>query len=241
MKIKFVYFIVLWLNALPVRTGISDWFSPRELLVRWGLDYKKHWWVLSGTYCEKHDKLDPSNSMVTWKHKGIALGPTGNLQGSMKLYCLNTGRVLKRCLFIVMPMPHRIIKQVNKIGEHEKQGHNFHFLNRNKDKFDWTDKVTADNPTLQGLLEEEGEHEAIYPNMTVELPGVPLEDDFEDAPAVVPDNKPDFRAMAVRALKNADIDLGACLQAAQNAQWHTWCLWRDRLSLTPTKTRSYMS
>jgi hypothetical protein len=29
MKIKFVYFIVLWLNAFPVKTGASSIYSPR--------------------------------------------------------------------------------------------------------------------------------------------------------------------------------------------------------------------
>jgi hypothetical protein len=125
MKIKFVYFIVLWLNAFLVRTGISDWFSPQELLVRWRLDYKKHCWVLPGTYCEIHDKTDPSNSMVAWTHKGIALGPTGNLQGSVKFYCLNTGRVLKRRSFTAMPMPQRIIKWENKISKHKNKAATF--------------------------------------------------------------------------------------------------------------------
>ncbi len=106
---------------------------------------------------------------------------------------------------------------MNKIGEREKQGHNFCFLNKNKEEFDWTDKVPVDDPTLQGLLEEDGEQEAIYPDMMAELPGVPLEDDFENGPAVVPDDEPDFWAMAARALKNAGIDQDACLQAAQNA------------------------
>ncbi len=32
MKIKFVYFIVLWLNAFPVKTGVLSIYSPRELL-----------------------------------------------------------------------------------------------------------------------------------------------------------------------------------------------------------------
>jgi hypothetical protein len=45
MKIEFVYFIVLWLNVFPVRSGILSTFSPRELLVRWRLDYE----TLSGT------------------------------------------------------------------------------------------------------------------------------------------------------------------------------------------------
>ena len=39
MKIEFIYFMVLWMNAFPVKSGISQTFSPRELLLRWRLDY----------------------------------------------------------------------------------------------------------------------------------------------------------------------------------------------------------
>ncbi len=42
MKIEFVYFTVLWLNAFPVKTGISSTYVPQEILVRWWLDYKEH-------------------------------------------------------------------------------------------------------------------------------------------------------------------------------------------------------
>jgi hypothetical protein len=42
MKIKFIYFIMLWLNAFPVKSRISSTFSMCELLVWWKLDYKKH-------------------------------------------------------------------------------------------------------------------------------------------------------------------------------------------------------
>jgi hypothetical protein len=42
MKIEFVYFMVLWLNAFPVKNGILAVYSPRELLVRWQMDYSKH-------------------------------------------------------------------------------------------------------------------------------------------------------------------------------------------------------
>ncbi len=83
MKIGFVYFIVLWLNAFPVKTGVSLIYSPWELLVRWHLDYKKHCRVLPGTYCKVHDEPLPSNMMVPRTHEGIALGPTGNLQGNV--------------------------------------------------------------------------------------------------------------------------------------------------------------
>ncbi len=91
MKIEFVYFIVLWLNAFPVKSGILSTFLPRELLVRWRLDYKKHCRVLPDTYCKFHDEPVPTNTMTLRTHECIALGPTGNLQGSMKFYCLTTG------------------------------------------------------------------------------------------------------------------------------------------------------
>ena len=107
MKIELVYFIVLWLNAFPIKSGISSTFSPQELLVRWRLDYKKHCRVLPGTYCEVHDEPVPTNTMTPQTHECIALGPTGNLQGSVKFYCLTTGRVLKRRSFTPMPMPDR--------------------------------------------------------------------------------------------------------------------------------------
>jgi hypothetical protein len=39
MKIEF-FFMVLWMNAFPVKLEISQTFLPRELLVQWRLDYK---------------------------------------------------------------------------------------------------------------------------------------------------------------------------------------------------------
>ena len=86
MKIEFIYFMVLWMNAFPVKSGVSDKISPRELLLRWRLNYKKHCRVEPGTYCEVHDEPTPTNTMAPRTHAAIALGPTGNLQGSVKFY-----------------------------------------------------------------------------------------------------------------------------------------------------------
>ncbi len=141
MKIEFVYFIMLWLNAFPVKTGVSLIYSPWELFVRWHLDYKKHCRVLPGTYCEVHDESSPSNMMVPRTHKDIALGLTGNLQGTVKFYCLNTGCMLKRHSFTALPMPER----VNTIGLKEKQERSFRFLNKRKEPYKWTDKVPEDD------------------------------------------------------------------------------------------------
>jgi hypothetical protein len=153
MKIKFIYFMVLWMNALPVKSGVSEKISPRELLLRWRLNYKKHCRVEPGTYCEVHDEPTPTNTMAPRTHAAIALGPTGNLQGSVKFYCITTGLILKRCSFTPMPMPDHVIQRVNAIGKREKQGQTFRFLNRRGEPFEWTDEVPEDDPEFQGLLE----------------------------------------------------------------------------------------
>jgi hypothetical protein len=138
IKIKFIYFIVLWLNTFPVKAEILATYSPRELLVCWRLDYKKHFLVLPGLYGEVHDKPVPTNTKVWQTHEGIALSPTGNLQGSVILYCINTGRVLKSCSFTQMPMPDQVIKCVNAIGAQKGQGRAFQFLNQTQDPYKWT-------------------------------------------------------------------------------------------------------
>jgi hypothetical protein len=77
--------------------------------------------------------------MTARTHEAIALGPTRNMQGSVKFYCLKTGRVLKRRLFTPMPMPNQVIKWVNMIGARERQGQDFRFLNQKKEPYEWTD------------------------------------------------------------------------------------------------------
>jgi hypothetical protein len=58
---------------------------------------------------EVHDEPSPSNTMALRMHEAIALGPTGNLQGSVKFYSLDIGRVLKQLPFTPFPMLDRII------------------------------------------------------------------------------------------------------------------------------------
>ena len=152
---EIIYFVVLWLNVFPAKKGVSQVYSPRELLVRWKLDYALHCKVLPGTYCEVHKKPSLSNSMTPRTHPCIACGLTGNLQGSVKFYCLATGRIIKRQNWTELPMPDNIIKKVNKIGLSEHQGREFRFPNRSGAPYEWTDSVPEDDPEFQGLLKEE--------------------------------------------------------------------------------------
>jgi hypothetical protein len=219
MKIKFVYFMLLWLNSFPVKDGISAAFPPWELLVRWQMDYSKHCRVLLGTYCEVHDKPSPSNTMTPQMHKGIAMSPTGNLQGTVKFFCLTTGCILKQRSFTPYPMPDRVIKRVNVIGLREKQGRTFWFLNRRQEPYNWTDTVPEDDPKFQGLLKDE--EEAAYPNISTEFPGVELKSKEVDYAAVTDEPVPNFEQLAATVLDNAGIDLQDPLHTTRAAAGRT--------------------
>jgi hypothetical protein len=152
--------------------------------------------------------------MTPCTHEAIALGPTGNLQGSMKFYSLNTGRVLKRPLFMPIPMPDRIIAKVNNIGAKEKQGRTFRFLNRLVQPYEWTDEVPEDDAEFQGLLEEE--EATPYPNLSTEPPGVELEREEAKFTAITKEDEPSFWALAAAALDNARIDPYVRIRATNN-------------------------
>ena len=122
MNTEFIYLVTIWINAFPAKSGVSEIFSTREILLRWIMDAKKHCRVLPGSYCKVHDEPNPTNTTVRRTHEGIALGPTRNLQGSVKFYCLNTGQVLKQRAFTEIPMPTTVIAKVDKIGKEENQG-----------------------------------------------------------------------------------------------------------------------
>ncbi len=105
MKIEFMYFVVLWRNVFPVQKGgFSCILAARApCLMETGLHKalpSTAWHIL-----EVHDKPLPSNQMTAQTHKAIATGPTGNLQGSVKFYCLKTGQILKHRSFTPLPMP----------------------------------------------------------------------------------------------------------------------------------------
>ncbi len=124
-------------------------------------------------------------------------------------------RMLKWWSFTALPIPMKVIKWVDTIEAQEAQGREFCFLNWNKDTFTWTDEVPADDPAFQGLLKEE---EAVYPDITAELPGVPLEEEVVDHRAVTDKDEPNFRVLAARALDNANINPAAYLRAAHAAE-----------------------
>ena len=115
--IHLIYNLVMFLNAMPAKTGISDTISPREIVMRHRLDWNKHCTGEFGEYVEAHIDSDITNNNKTRTFSGIYLGVTGNIQGTNKVFDLVTGTVKKPRSVTVFPMPDRVINQVNAWGK----------------------------------------------------------------------------------------------------------------------------
>ena len=92
MIIELMHFCVIRMNSFPVKSGISEKWSPREIVSRHRLDTNLHCKVPFGAYCEVHVDLDITNTMEPRTRWAICPGPTGNMQGSYKILSLTTGK-----------------------------------------------------------------------------------------------------------------------------------------------------
>ena len=152
--IELIYHVVLWLNAFPCKSGISDTLSPRELVYRHRLDFAKHFRAPFGSYCEVHDEPAPTNNMVSRSVPAIVLGPTGNLQGTYKFFSLATGKKIKRRRFTRYPMPDSVIRKVERFANARARpgDGDFDFADRSGVLFEWNE-VIDEHP--EGLVEED--------------------------------------------------------------------------------------
>ena len=73
------------------------------------MDYKHHCKLDFGKYAEVHDEPTPTNGMKSRTRPCVALGPTGNLQGTYKFMDINTGMKLKKRSWTCIPMPDLVI------------------------------------------------------------------------------------------------------------------------------------
>jgi hypothetical protein len=169
MLIELIYHVVLWLNAFPANSGVSETLSPREIVYRHKLDFAKHCKSPFRTYCEVHDEPAPTNTMVTRSTPAIVLSPTGYLQGTYKFLSLATGEKIKRRAFTPYLMPDSVIKKVEAYGKSTALPGIFDFADRNGILFEWNEEV---DEFPKGIVDvEDVVH---YPSLAAEHPGVVL-------------------------------------------------------------------
>jgi len=116
MVIELLHFCVMWMNSFPVKSGISEKWSPRELVSCTKLDAKLQFRAPFGSYCEMHIDPDITNLLEPRTNWAICMGPMGNLQGGYKFLSLATGKNVTRRKFTEMPVTDVVIKQVEEMA-----------------------------------------------------------------------------------------------------------------------------
>ena len=202
--IRLVYFVTMCINSVPTTLGVSRKYSPREIVTQNKFDFALDCRVKFLALVEASTDAIITNDMIPRTHKCLALGPSGNLQGSVMCFDLDTGKVVTRRTIKEIPMPESVIKRVNKWGT-SKRGKEFNgtieFLNRTRDKFEWENEDISPS-------EETGEQPPlVHPSLTAEVPGILLESDFEDIqPAIEEVIPPTHAERAVSARQNMGLE-----------------------------------
>lgn len=110
-----VQYCVTRLNMVPSGTRV-DPTSPRELFLGRKVNAKIDLRIGFGEYVQAHDPNVVKNSMAPRTMGAIALVPTGNLQGSVKFYCLATKSIVTRDQWKVLPAPPSVIATLDEMA-----------------------------------------------------------------------------------------------------------------------------
>ena len=122
-----------------------------------------------GGYVEASTDKVVTNDNTPRTHACIALGPSGNRQGSLKCFDFTTGTLFVRRIVEQIPWPDSLLKVASAWGRKSKKlamKDSIQFLNRKGEKFDWDDDELSD-------LEVKTEpSKMIHPDISVEFPGM---------------------------------------------------------------------
>ena len=187
---RMVLHAVMFMNAYVDKQGISDKYSPREIILRWQLNWDKPCKYHFGAYGQAYDDPDQTqtNTQQPRSRNVICLGPTRNMQGSYFFLDLDTRAIIKRRRFMELPCPDSIISKIERWGRRDKQNGRISFADRNNDPYNWDEEQSP-------LIEDNAPDPdpATYPDIPAETPGVTLE---ANVPAVVtPPPPPEERQM----------------------------------------------
>ena len=99
----------------------------------------------------------------------ICMGPTGNIQGSIKFMCLESGKKIVRRSYSRLPMTESATKKVEKLAEREKAESGINFKDQNKEIF------YQENEDYDVINESTVQEIAPYPDIATEFPGIEIE------------------------------------------------------------------
>ncbi len=114
-------------------------------------------------------------------HAAVCLGPMGNLQGSYRFLCLETGKRITRRNFTELPMPQSVIDHVHHLTTINNSSNGLTFHNRTGQEFTHFNDDANDAPLPLDVRSP-------FPDFPAELPSITVTADH--VAAVMPDPAP---------------------------------------------------
>ena len=105
MVIHLVYNVTVFVNTVPGSLGVSERHSPREIVTQRTFDFEWDCKVQLGAYVQASIDDIVTETMKLRMHGCIALGTSGNWQGSTMCFDLDTGKVVTRRIIEEIPYP----------------------------------------------------------------------------------------------------------------------------------------
>ena len=129
MTIELAKHVVMFLNASPPKSGMSNTYRPRIIMTRKVLDLKMSSNLHFGAYVQVHEDRNVTNTLEEKTQGGICLGPKCNLQGNYNFFSLRSGKKINRRQFTEMPTPTIVMKRVTAMALPKKQNKGIIFEN----------------------------------------------------------------------------------------------------------------
>ena len=93
LSIHRLLYISTYSSHTYAKNGISEEFSPREIVLCRSVEFNKYCKGMFGLYVEAGEDANVTNDMRPRTYSGILLGPSSNIQGTPKVFTLKTGQV----------------------------------------------------------------------------------------------------------------------------------------------------
>ena len=106
------------LNYFPAKYGISQHYSPRQIVHQEKLDFKQHCQYYLGQYVQAHEDHEPRNTQQARTIEALYLRPVKN---GHEVYDLSTGSIINRAHLTPLPITPDIIAAVHALARKDKQ------------------------------------------------------------------------------------------------------------------------
>ena len=133
------------LNYFPSKYGLSRYYSPKMLLHRRNLNFKKHCQFSFGAYVQAYNENQRTNTLQERSINCIYLRPTTSWQGGHESLNISTNKIITRSNIIELPITKTIIDQIKQIAKNENMPIEFNSKFKDNIWFAGVDNNNEDN------------------------------------------------------------------------------------------------